>query len=87
MIWLGQAPEHDADHGEAHEGSDGAGVALEVARQAAVAADPRERAFHDPAFGEDLEVMEIRALDDLELPAPGDGDGSLHLRPLIPPSP
>jgi hypothetical protein len=83
MIWPGQAPEHDADHGEAHEGGDGAGVALEVARQAAVAADPRERALHDPTFGEHLEVMEIGALDDLELPAPGGGDGSLHLWSLI----
>jgi len=40
-----------ADHGEAHEGDDSWGVALEVARQAAVAADPCERAFDDPAFG------------------------------------
>ena len=32
MNWPGQASEHDADHGEAHEGGDGAGVALEVAR-------------------------------------------------------
>jgi len=84
MSWLGQASEHDADHGEAHECGDGAGIALEVAREAAVAADPRERALHDPAFGENLEVMEIGALDDLELPAPGGGDGGLHLRSLIP---
>jgi uncharacterized protein with von Willebrand factor type A (vWA) domain len=83
MIWPGQAAEHDADHGEAHEGGDGAGVAFEVAREAAVAADPRERALHDPAFGENLEVMEIGAFDDLELPGPGGSDGGFHLRSLI----
>ena len=83
MIWPGQASEHDADHGEADEGGDGAGVALEVAREAAVAADPRERALYDPTFGENLEVMEIGALDDLELPGPGGGDGGLHLWSLI----
>src|SRR5450755_171871 len=83
MGWPGQAPEHDADHGKAHEGDDGAGVALEVAREAAVAADPGERAFNDPAFGDDLEVMEIGALDDLDLPVSGGGEGGLHLRSLI----
>jgi len=83
MNWPGQASEHDADHGEAHECGDGAGIALEVACQAAVAADPRERALHDPAFGENLEVMEIGALDDLELPASRGCNGGLHLRSLI----
>ena len=28
-----KAPEHDADHGETDEGSNGGGIALEVARQ------------------------------------------------------
>ena len=83
MIWPGQASEHDADHGEAHKGGDGVGVALEVAREAAVTADPRERALHDPTFGEHLEVMESGALDDLEFPVPGGGDGSLHLWSLV----
>jgi hypothetical protein len=32
----GQASEHEADYREAHEGCDGASVALEVARQAVV---------------------------------------------------
>jgi len=35
-----QASKHDANHGEANEGGDGAGGALEVARQSAVSADP-----------------------------------------------
>ena len=51
-----QASEHDADHGEADEGGDGAGVALEIARQAAIAADPGESALDDPALGQDDEA-------------------------------
>ena len=33
--------------------------------------EPHERALHDPPFGEDFEVVEIGALDDLQLPSPG----------------
>ena len=51
MSWFGQASEHDADHGESEEGGDGSGVALEVAGQSAVAADPGKGALDDPAFG------------------------------------
>lgn len=83
MGWSDQASEHKSDHGEAHEGGDGAGVALEVACQAAVAADPGEGSFDDPAFGEDDELVSIGALDDLEHPASGRGDGSCGFRPLI----
>ena len=72
--WPCQSPEHEADHGEADEGGDGCGVALEVAGQATVAADPGERAFHDPAFGQDHEAMQLGAFDDLELPGAGPGD-------------
>ncbi len=39
----GQASEHDSNHGEAYESGDGSRVALEIARQAAVASDPGER--------------------------------------------
>lgn len=83
MGWPGQAPQHDADHGEADEGGDGSGVALEVAREAAVAADPGEGAFDDPAFGQDDEAMQLGAFDDLELPVAGAGDGRSHLRSPI----
>jgi hypothetical protein len=63
----GEPPEHDADHGEADEGGDGSGVALEVARQAAKAADPGEGSFDDPALGQDFESDGGgRAFDDLE---------------------
>ena len=67
MSWPGQASEHDADHGEADEGGDGSGVALEVAREAAIAADPGEGALDDPSLGQDDEAVQIVALDDLEL--------------------
>ena len=51
MVCSDQATQHDADHGEAEEGSDGSGVALEIAGQAAVAADPGKGALDDPALG------------------------------------
>lgn len=83
MGWSGQAAEHDADHGEADEGGDGPGVALIVARQTAVAADPGEGALDDPALGQDDEAVRLAALDDLQRPAAGLGDNPGHLRPLI----
>ena len=48
MVWPGQASEHDSDHGKADEGGHGARVALEVARQASIAADPGEGSLDDP---------------------------------------
>lgn len=40
---------------------------LEVLRQPAAAAEPAERALHDPALGQYLEAVgRVRALDDLE---------------------
>lgn len=83
MVWSGQAPQHDADHGEAEEGSDGSGVALEIAGQAAVAADPGKGALDDPAFGQDDEAMGIAALDDLQGPRAGLGNNLGHLWPLV----
>jgi len=53
-VACGKPPEHDADNGEADERSDGGGIAFEVARQTAVAADPCERPLDDPAFGQNL---------------------------------
>ena len=79
----GRAAQHDADHGEAHEGSDGSGAALEVASEASVAADPGEGPFDDPSPGQDDEAMQIGSLDDLQFPGTGAGDGCRHLRPLI----
>ena len=83
MAWAGQAAQHDADHGEAEEGGDGSGVTLEVAGQAAVAADPGKGALDDPALGQDDEAMGIAALDDFQLPGAGLGDDLGHLWPLV----
>jgi hypothetical protein len=49
--YLGQASEHDTDHGEADEGHDGAGISLEVASEPAIARDPCEGALDDPSLG------------------------------------
>lgn len=68
MSWPGQASEHDADHGEADEGFDGSGIALEVAREASVVADPGQGALDDPPFGQDDEAMLFAAPDDLQFP-------------------
>ena len=56
MSCAGKASQHDADHREPNKGSDGAGVALEIARQPAIAADPSQGAFDDPAPGQDDEL-------------------------------
>src|SRR2546430_1387741 len=83
MTWPCQASEHNADHGEPDEGDDSAGVSLEIARQAAIAADPGQRAFDDPALGQDNEFVQFVALDDLEHPTTGAGSGSRGAWPLI----
>ena len=75
MSCPGQASEHDADHGQPDEGGDGAGVSLEVTCQAAIAADPGQGSFDDPALGQDNEFVQFVALDDLENPTAGAGSG------------
>ena len=83
MSWPGQASEHEADHGEANERGDAAGVAFEVARQASIATDPRQRSFDDPALRQGDEVMSFAALDDLEHPAACVSNRLCGLRSLI----
>ena len=73
MTWPCQASEHNADHSEPDEGGDGARVSLEIARQAAIAADPGQRAFDDPALGQDVEFVQFVTLDNLEHPKAGAG--------------
>jgi hypothetical protein len=68
MTWPGQAAEHDADHCEPDEGGDSARISLEIARQAAIAADPGQGSFDDPALGQDDEFVQFVALDDLDHP-------------------
>ena len=83
MSCPGEASEHDADHGQSDEGSDGAGVALEIPCQAAIAADPGQGSFDDPALGQNDEFMQFVALDDLEHPTTATGSRSLGARSLI----
>src|SRR5260370_31307237 len=75
MTWPCQASEHNADHGEPDEGGDGARISLDIARQAAVAADPGQGSFDDPALGQDYELVQFVALDDLEYPTAGASRG------------
>ena len=51
-----KSPEHDADHGEADECSNGRCVAFEVASQATVTTDPRERSTSNPAVSDRLTI-------------------------------
>src|SRR5205823_6802221 len=83
MSCPGEAAEHDADHGQPDEGSDGAGVSLEIARQAAIAADPGQGSFDDPALGQDDEFVQFVALDDLDHPMASAGSGSRDAWSLV----
>ncbi len=83
MSWSGQASEHESDHGEADEGGDRACIALEITRQASIAADPCEGSLDDPAFGQDDELVQFVALDDFDDPRSRLGGGLCHARPLI----
>lgn len=83
MRWSGQASAHDADHGETDEGGDGSRVALEVAREAPIVADPRQGSLDDPTLGENDEAMQLVALDDLQPPGAGLGNGGGGRWPLI----
>lgn len=83
MSCPGQATEHDADHGEANEGLGGSSIALEVARETAIMADPCEGSLNDPSFGQDDEAVQVVALDDFELPGAGLCDGGGGLGSLV----
>ena len=83
MSCAGKASQHDADHGQPDESSDGAGVSLEITCQAAVAADPGQGSFDDPAFRQEDEFVQLVALDDLEHPTTGAGSGSRGAGSLI----
>jgi hypothetical protein len=78
-----ETPEHDADHGHAHEGGGDACVALEVAGQTAVVADPAQRALDDPALGQHDKAVLVTTAHDLDLPSACAGRGSRHLGTLI----
>ena len=65
------------------EGGDGGRMTFEIAHEATVAADPGERSFDNPSFGQDDEAFGIGSFDDLDLPAARRVDCSRHFRPLI----
>jgi hypothetical protein len=83
MTWSCQASEHDADHSEPDEGGDSARVSLEIAGQAAIATDPGQRSFDDPALGQDNKFVQFVALDDLDRPMAGAGSGSRDAGSLV----
>ena len=83
MVCPGQPSQHDADHGEADEGCGGSRIALEVACETAVAADPGQRSFDDPALWQDDEAVRLVALDDLQLPGAALGHGGGRFRTLV----
>ena len=84
--WRGicsKSPEHDADHGETNERSDGYCVAFEITSQTTIATDPGERPFDNPSFGQDLEAGGVGSLHDLEPPCSGAPDDECHLLPRV----
>ena len=58
-------------------------MTLEVLGETAVAADPCQASFDDPAFGKNDEAMQLITFDDLELPGAGLGNGCGGARSLI----
>lgn len=57
----------------------GFGVALEIASQAAIAADPGKGAFDNPSLGQDLEARLIGSLHDLHSSGPRAPRDERHL--------
>src|SRR5260221_10070841 len=49
FVLLGQAREHQAEHGQVDHGLTAAGQVLVILAHAAIAADPGQSALHDPA--------------------------------------
>lgn len=58
-------------------------MAFEVAHQTAIAADPGECPLDDPSLWQDDKAVEMRSLDDFEVPGASGGDNLCHFRPLI----
>ena len=66
-----------------HEGGDGSRVALEIAHQASVAADPGERALDDPALRQNDELVRVGSFDDHQTPRSGRCNRACGFRSLI----
>ena len=83
MVW-GEAPKHDADHGETDKRHCGSGIALEIAGQTTIAADPSQRSLDHPSLWQDNKsVSFVGTFDDLDLPGAGFCGSSSNARPLI----
>jgi hypothetical protein len=80
---LRETPEHEADHGKAHERRSLAGMALIVTGQPPVPADPGHGSLHDPSFREHDEAVAVAAAHDLKRPRAGPSDGGFHPAALI----
>ena len=83
MVW-GESPEHDADHSETDKGRCGSGIALEIAGQTAIAADPSQSSLDHPSLWQDNKSLGfVGSFDDLDLPVAGFCSGGPNARPLI----
>lgn len=82
-FWARKAAQHYPDHGETDEGCDSSGMALVVAHEATIPADPREGPFHNPSLWQNLEAVKVSTLDDLQMPRSRACDGRCHFWPLI----
>jgi len=60
---------HDIDHGNADHGFTALRERLIVFGESSVLAEPGERSLHNPALGQDHELVRVRALDDVDDPA------------------
>jgi hypothetical protein len=83
MIW-GEPPEHKADHSEADKGGCGSGIALEIAGQTAIAADPSQSSLDQPSLWQDSKSLGfVGSFDDLDFPVAGFCSSCPNARPLI----
>ena len=65
LSWLGSEPfKHEMDHGYFEASLRGAGQMLIILGKPSLPVEPAKRAFHDPAFGQNLEGPALTALDD-----------------------
>ena len=68
----GQSSHHDFDHGKTDECDGGFGEAFDITGEAAMTADPSQRAFDNPSLGLDDEALiGLAPCDDLDAPGAG----------------
>jgi len=83
VAW-GEPPEHNADHCDADKGGCGSGIALEIAGQTAIAADPGQSSLDQPSLWQDSKSPGfVGSFDDLDFPVAGFCSSGPNARPLI----